>query len=68
MGPSYKPYGDASSIGRKSVCSMNDASSNNSGNGDSGNSSPRSFSEYSDGNTSETEVLYNKIEQLEGRV
>ena len=71
MGSSSRSYGDASSIGRKSVYSMNDASSNNSGNGDSGNSSPRSFTEYSESNRNnltEIENLDNMIAQLELRV
>jgi TolA-binding protein len=71
-GSSSGSYGDASSTGRKSVCSMNDASSNHSGNGgsdnNSGKSTPCSFTEYSDSNLSEMENLNKKIRVLQARI
>jgi hypothetical protein len=71
-GSSSGSYGDASSRGRKSVCSMCDASSDNSRNGGSGNNSgkstPCSFTEYSDSNLSEMENLNKKIRVLQTRM
>jgi hypothetical protein len=66
--PSFGSYGDASSIGHKNVCSMDDNSNSNSDNGSSGRSTPCSFIEVSDPNLSEIENLNKKIEVLQRRI
>lgn len=76
IGPSSRYYGDASSIGRKSVCSMNSASgtnnaesSSNTSNANNNTTSDRSSTGESDsGEESETEMYGNKIRRLQTRI
>jgi hypothetical protein len=75
-GSSSRSYGDISLIGRKSVCSMDNAnnntnnteSSSNNSNGSSGRSTPCSFREYPSRYLSETENLNNSIGDLQRRI
>jgi len=71
MGPSSGSYGDASSIGRKNVYSMDNASSSDSTSNTDFSTSDSSLSEYSgeesDSQLSRIQNINNKIRGLENR-
>jgi hypothetical protein len=64
-GSSSKSYGDVGLIGRKSVCSMDNANNNTNNNE---NSSSDSSGESDSGEESETEIIYASMRKLETRL
>lgn len=71
MGPDSGSYRDISSIGRKSIYSMNNNSSDSSSDGSSterSGSRPLSDSYFFDGNETEMERLNVKIDMLESKI
>lgn len=66
--PSSGYYGDVSSIGRKTVCSMDSASSSNTNNSNSDSGINQYSTDQSDPNLSRTENLNNKIRDFDNRI